>query len=245
MKQAAKREVPRWRRKHPPAGPVIHMDGRQAKKLAREMGRAQAAALAAAPGTALAGQVVPSRLPGAKLAARTGAYRYRLHLVPFWWLAGVIGTGLVLHQAHALPAAFLTALCAAACMVLLCRHLTAFARGTAAVLACLTLLWLPLIAGLGLHKGPLPPLLLCCWLPVVILWVRQYRWRPEVPEPEPVIPPPGDREIFARLASKRRWEGHITGCEEIPNGRRWRIVLDGSHTDIGEVMAAPRKIAAA
>ena len=72
MKQA-KPEVPRWRRKQPSAGPVIRMDGRQAKKLAREMGRAQAQALAAAPGTALAGQVVPSRVPGAKLAARTGA----------------------------------------------------------------------------------------------------------------------------------------------------------------------------
>jgi hypothetical protein len=242
MKQAT-REIPRWRRKHPPAGPVIRMDGRQAKKFAREMGRAQAAALAAAPGTALAGQVVPSRLPGSKLAARTGAYRYRLHLVPFWWLGGVTGAGLALH--HALPAAFLTAFLAAACMVLLCRHLTAFARGTAAVLACLTLLLLPLIAALGLHKGPLPPLLLCCWLPVVILWVRQYRWRPVLPEREPEPAPLSDTALWAAtLGTKGRLAGSRLSLPlEIRNGTKYTLRLVRGDQDTSDVFGMTKKIA--
>src|ERR1022692_781945 len=114
---AERKEVPRWKRKKPPAGPVIHMGGREAKKLAREMGRAQAAALQAG---ALTGQVVqPAKLPVPGVLARTGAYRYRLHLVPFEWLAGVTAAGLAFHKANALPAAFLTALCAAAAIVAL------------------------------------------------------------------------------------------------------------------------------
>ena len=238
-------ETPRWRYKAPPAGPVIRMDGKQAKKLAREMGRAQAAALAGAPGTALAGQVVPSRVPGARLAARTGAYRFRLHLVPFWWLAALAGAGLLLHHADALPASFLTALVGAAALVMLSRHLSSFARSSAAALALLTVLWLPLVATFGISK-PLPAFLVLCWLAFTIPWVRHYRWRPEAPVPIPVIPPPGDAEIFARLAVKNRWTGRLGPLAELPGGgKQYPIILDGAETHIGQVLTEPRRIAAA
>ena len=239
----AKREVPRWRRKEASPGPVISMSGKNARKLVREMGKAQAAALAH--GTALTGQIVPAQLPGTRLAARSGVYRYRLHLVPFEWLLSLITTGLILHRADALPAALVTALCTAAGMLLLTRHLSRFARKTAAALSALTLLWLPLLAAFGWMK-PLPALLTGCWLPVVIAWVRRYRWRPEIPEAAAVIQPPGDREIFARVAAKNRWTGALGSCPDLPGGgRQWELVLDGAETHIGQVMSEPRKIAAA
>ena len=244
MRQAAK-ETPRWRRKHPPAGPVIRMDGKQAKKLAREMGRAQAQALAAAPGTALAGQVVPSRVPGSKLAARTGAYRFRLHLVPFWWLAALAGAGLALHKADAVPAALLTALASAAALLMLTRHLSAFARKGAAALAALTVLWLPLVAAFGISK-PLPAFLVFCWLAFTIPWVRHYRWRPEVPEQVPPVRHMGDVEIWDQRIAARRLKGtYLTEPAEIPGGRTWTVMLP--HGDIvpADVMANEARIAGA
>ena len=243
MKQA-KPEVPRWRRKQPPAGPVIRMDGKQAKKLAREMGRAQAQALAAAPGTALAGQVVPSRVPGAKLAARTGAYRFRLHLVPFWWLAALAGTGLALHRADALPAALLAALAAAIAMVKLTRHLSAFARKGAAALAGLTLLWLPLVAAFGIGK-PLPAFLVLCWLAFTIPWVRHYRWRPEAPEADAGPAPLSDTELWAAtLGAKGRLAGSRLSLPlEIRNGTKYTLRLRRGEQDTSDVFGMTKKIA--
>jgi hypothetical protein len=220
------------------------MDGKTAKKYARVMGKAQAEALAAAPGTALTGQVVPPVLPGGRLLARTGAYRFRLHLVPFWWLAGLIGTGLALHKADALPAALVTALAVPAALVLLSRHLSAFARKAAAALALLTALWLPLVAAFGVAK-PLPAFLVSCWLAFTIPWVRHYRWRPEVPVQEPEPEPLSDTALWAAtLGAKGRLAGSRLSLPlEIRNGTKYTLRLVRGDQDTSDVFGLTKKIA--
>ena len=131
----------------------------------------------------------------------------------------------------------------AAVILGLTRHTKGFARKAAQWIAGLTALWVPLLAVLGTGK-PLPPIGLACWVAVLVPWVRHYRIRQEeAPLPAPVKTT--DYEIWAKLAAKRKWTGHLGMPEQIPGGVRYPIVLDGSETDIGEVLTHPRKIAAA
>jgi hypothetical protein len=223
--------VPRWRRKKKPQ-PVIHLPRRERKRLVREVVKATAQT----PGTGTP-QAAAVPVPGPHLIK--AGFRWRRHLVPFEWLAALLATGFILHAGHAVPAAIIISAAAAVLIVLLCRHLSDFARKAALAIGCLTALWLPLIAAAG---KPCAALALICWVFVTVPWVKHYRWRPQE---TPAAPSLTDHMVWAKLAAKRRWSGQLGQHEDIPGGARYPIILDGSETDIGEVIAHPRKIAAA
>ena len=241
---AVQREVPRWRKKPAPAAPSIQMTGRQAKKFARTFSTAMAAQQGPQPVTGKVVQAVqPAPVPGASLAYQSGAYRHRKQLVPFAWVFLLVTTGLGMHGAHALRPALVTALCSAAGIVLLSRHLSRFARNAASAVAGLTALWLPLLAAFGGAK-PLPALLTLCWLAVTIPWCLHYQWRQPEAEEKVSIPHLSDAEIWAtRVATKRLQGTYLTELEEIPGGRRWTVMLP--HGDIvpGEVISNEARIA--
>src|ERR1039458_4125229 len=99
---------------------------------------------------------------GSRVMAATGAYRFRMHLIPFAWLAAVIASGLAFRLGHhPVTHAVTAALAAGVAMVLLSRHGPGFARSTAAILAVLTIVWVPLLAAFGTTR-PLPVLLAGC-----------------------------------------------------------------------------------
>jgi hypothetical protein len=225
------KEVPRWRRGQQQAAPQLVFSGRQAKKLARQVAA-----------THLVNQPATTTKATNDVLARTGGYRFRHHLIPFWWLLAVISAGLITHEAHAAKLGLIIGLGTAAAIVLLTRHLHGFTRHASEAMALLTALWVPALALAGFVK-PLPPVLLACWLCVLVPWVKHYRVRPEaVPEQ----PAPGDVDIWDRLAAKNKWVGHLDGCESLPGGgRQWGIALNGAETHIGQVVAEPRRIAAA
>ena len=232
MPGQARKEIPRWKRRQPPPpGPVLHMSGRQAKRVARDLANA-------------VGQQAPARQGNASpgVLARTGAYRFRNHLVPFWHLLAIIITGVACHHAHNIRAALLLGLAGGFAIWLLTRHLSDTARNCELAQAAMTAFWVPLLALTGWTR-PWPPLLLACWIVILYPWVRHYRWRPEMIQPEPA---PGDKDIWDRLAAKNKWTGNLGFRRDLPGGgRQYAIVLDGAETHIGQVMSEPRKIAAA
>ena len=233
----AKKETPRWRRKKKAPAPQIRLSRAQEKRLVRKM-------VTAAPGGAVTGQVIPPhrRVPASKVMARSGAFRFRLHLVPFEWLLAVLALGLGMHYGHAFRVAVVIGVVAAVVIVLLSRHLSAFARGAAFAFAALTALWLPLLASFGWSK-PWPALLFGCWACVLVPWVRRYAWRPA---PEPEIPEETDYETWNLLAAERKWNGHLGSCQDLPGGgRRYPIRLDGIKTVIGNVLSASENVAGA
>lgn len=209
----AKADVPRWQRKKPPPGQAV-------TELARQLAAAQAAQ-ARAPAT-----ITP--------------FRFRYHLVPFWWLLGLL-SGLIFHVARIAPAAPVAAIAGAAGIVLLTRHASDFARRSAQAMAALTIVLLPALA----FAGPVPavPVVLGCWAAVTVPWISHYRWRPQDPLPVPDVT---DAEIWARLAAKRHWSG-ILGAPSrpAPGVTQYPIILDGAETNMGDVLAHPRPIAAA
>jgi len=227
----AKKEVPRWKRKAAAPGPVIQVSGRQAKRMARDM----AAAIGSQP---------PARQEAVTSGAlaRTGAFRFRYQLIPVAHLLAIIITGVACHMAHNIRGGLLLGPGGGLAIWLLTRHLSATARNCELAQAAMTAFWVPLLALTGWTR-PWPPLLLACWIVILYPWARHYKWRPQ--EEPRLSPDAADRAIWEKLAAKRRWSGHLGELEEIPGGRRYRIILDGSETDIGEVMAQPRKIAAA
>jgi hypothetical protein len=226
MGRQAKAEVPRWQRKKQPPGPVVMVKGRKARKLTRDL----RASLPSQPAQ-----------PQRSALAASQAFRFRFHLVPFWWLLGTAGAGLGLHQLHMGLAAILAGILAAAVIALLTRHLSNFARHASWAMAGLTGLWLPFLAFSGLTP-PWPAFLLGCWLALVVPWVRHYRWRKEAVPP---VPDATDAEIWERLAAKRKWSGHLGTPQPIAGGVQYPVLLNGAETHIGEVMAHPRAIAAA
>jgi hypothetical protein len=227
----AKKEIPRWKRSKRPE-PRLVLNQRQQRHLvahvARQLGAPQSAPRPGSPAAPGRGAVHP-------------AFRFRYQLVPAWWVLLAAATGTGTHHFHHVRAGILAGLGAAAVIWLVTRHLRGRSGKLAAGFAVLTAVWVPLLATAG-WTAPWPPFLLASWLCVAVPWWRHYRWRKEtvkLPAHQP------DTERWAKLAAKRKWSGHLTACEEIPGGRRWRIVLDGSETDIGEVLSQPRKIAAA
>jgi hypothetical protein len=227
------KEVPRWRRrKTAPAGPVVVLKGRQAKAYA-----AQQAAAAKASG-APAGQ----SMPPAGLLARTGVYRFRRHLVPVWLLAGIAGVGLGCHARHLTAAGIILGIAIAVVLWLLTRHLSAFGRDASTFTAALTVTWVPVLSLSGVNHLLLT-LAFASWLPLMWAWARHYRWRPDEQEPEAVVT---DVVIWNRLAAKNKWQGRLGMMEKLPGGgRQYPITLDGAETHIGQVLAEPRRIAAA
>jgi len=222
-RQPARKEVPRWRRgrKIPPpqvAGPR----GRYPQ-----------------------GAVVPRGMPPGVRAwevAPRETWRFRKHLVPFAWLAGLIASSGLRAAPHPLLWGLAASIAVPVLMVLLTRHLADWTRRAVDVAALFTSVWIPLLAMLPLRSCT--PWLLLTWAPFLAAWVKHYRWRPLTPGQRPDVPL-SDTAVWEKLAARRRWTGTLTGLEQIEGGRKWAIRLDGSETHIGQVMAEPRAIAAA
>ena len=233
----AKKETPRWRRKKKAPAPQIRLSPAQEKRLVRKM-------VTATPGGAVTGQVIPPhrRVPASKVMARSGAFRFRLHLVPFEWLAAVLALGLGMHYGHAFRVAVVIGVVAAVVIVLLSRHLSAFARGAAFAFAALTALWLPLLASLGWSKP-------CPGAAIRLLGVRPGPLGAPLrlaTRPEPETPEQTDYETWNLLAAERKWNGTLAPARTCPAaGRRYPIRLDGIKTVIGNVLSASENVAGA
>jgi hypothetical protein len=216
----ANAERPRWRK--PPPGPALVIKGRAARKLA---------AAIKPPAPAQTQPEAPVRV-----------FRFRYHLVPVWWLAGMLAVGLGSHAARSPAAGLITAFAAAAGMVLLTRHLDGKPRAWWQVMAALTALLVPALSLSG-PIFPLPLVLLACWAAVMVRWVSIYRWRPLEPQPEAEA---SDHERWNALAEQQKWNGHLGTVEQLPGGgRRYPIQLDGIKTTIRNVLAASENVAGA
>lgn len=227
-----RQKLPPWRRGMAVLQPQpVQLTGRQARAFAREYARVTRQQPAAA----------------SDALARTGAWRFRRHLVPFAWLAVTLAAAAGLRVTpHPVPYAVLGSAVTGALLVWATRHLSQFARRVTDLAALATLAWLPALAAAG-FTPPLPALLALTWAVFAAAWIRHYRWRPAAAAgPQQDRPPDtSDEAIWARLARKRRWSGTLGPGEEIPGGRKYPVLLDGAETHIGQVIAEPRAIAAA
>jgi hypothetical protein len=223
------KEVPRWRRPKQAAPAQIRLSPGQQRRLV-----AQVSAAAGAQPTA--GVVVHGP---ASVVARAG-FRWRYHLIPGYWLAGMLAAGFGCHAARDLPLAVILGVAAAAAAVMLTRHLRPFPRHAAWAMAGLTAVWVPLIAAFG---KPAAAFTLITWLAVTQKWVRHYRWRPQQPQPEPDL---DDYAKWNALAAEQKWRGHLGPREELPGGgRRYPVQLDGIKTTISRVLSASENVAGA
>ncbi len=226
-----KAEVPRWRR-----GQQQRARQRDTEALARSVSVHLAKQAQARPGSTLP--------PGVnKALATSGGYRYRRHLPPFAWVLWVITAGLGCYGAHAWKVALVLTAITAVGLWLLTRHLPSFTRRCSLAMAVLTLVWLPVLSLFG--PKPALPLLLGCWVAVVIPWVKHYRW---VREEEPAAPaaPASDYVTWNLLAGEKKWNATLGTVEELPGGgRRYPIRTDGIKTTIGNVLTVPENIAGA
>jgi hypothetical protein len=221
--------VPRWRRgKQAKSSPVIQLRGRHARAFARE--------LASQPQS-------PAGGAAAGALARSGAWRFRRHMAPFAWLAGLLAAALALRLTpHPLGFGILAALASAALLVWATRHLSRYARRTCDAWALLTVLWLPSLASLGFPDAA-RVLLAINWAVCAGLWVRHYRWRPEVPAP---VPDSTDYDRWNSLAAERKWHALLGPAESLPGGgNRYPIQCDGIKTTIRNVLSAPENVAGA
>jgi hypothetical protein len=230
----SRKEVPRWKRGKPPQQPqqVIQVRGRNARALVREINIKQAG-----DGDAPGGQ-----------PARTGLWRHRRSLPPLVFGAALVIAGLAMHASpYRDLSGWLSSIVVPVLLVLFTRHLSAFARRWCDVAAVFASAWLPALAISGLGK-PAPLLLVLTWLPLAVVWIRHYRIAPETAPAEfsqPAEDTSSDAARWERLAAKRKWSGSLRNPETIPGGRKWEIALDGSETNIGEVLGQPRALAAA
>ena len=226
----AKREVPLWKQKKAPAG-AVSLSRRNQRKYVREVAV-----------QVLADKQRAAAPPRGGALARSGAYRFRYQLVPVAWLAVTFAAGPGLHHYGMTRWGVIGGLAAAALIWLASRHLKGRSRALATALALATAVWVPVLAVTGTGR-PWPALAVASWVILQAAWSHHYRWRAQEPQkPRHAT----DAEIFARLAEKNRWAAHLADCENLPGGgRRWRIVLNGAENHIGDVLAHPRKIAAA
>lgn len=232
-RQPARKEVPRWRRGKtaPQPAAVIQVRGRHARALTRELTAARPAGRGKE-GTAAGGA-----------PAVPGAWRFRRHLVPFAWLAGLTAASALRAAPHPLLCGLAASVAAPLLMVLFTRHLPDWTRRAADVAALFTSIWLPVLAVVPLRSCI--AWLLLTWAPLAALWTRHYRWR-AAPAAPAAGAPASDLVIWDKLAGKRRWAGRLGDLEPLPGGgRRYPILLDGAETHIGQVMAEPRAVAAA
>ena len=230
MPRRHQRPASLWRRRRAVTVRPVQLTGRQARLFAREYARVTRTD----PATANAA------------LARTGAWRFRRHLVPFAWLAVTLAAAVILRVTpRPVPYAAITAAVAGALLVWATRHLSRFARRATELAAAVTLGWLPALTAAGFAR-PVPALLAVTWAPFAVAWVRHYAWRPAVAaqQGKPAADK-SDAAIWARLAAKRKWSGELGPLEQIPGGRKYPILLDGAETHIGQVMSDPRAIAAA
>lgn len=231
----AKPDVPRWRRgRATQPGPAIKLSKAQERRLVQQI----------TTHPALPGAVAAPALeaPGQKAAAATGAYRFRHQLVPFGWLVLVLGMGLGVHATHGPWQGVVLGLVAAGVIWLFNRHKTGFTRKAAFWMAGLTAFWVPALSLAG--AGPAIPILLICWVCVLVPWVKHYRIRAEAQEPAQPVEL-ADHQTWARLAAKKKWAGHLGMPGKVPGGAAYPIILVGAETHIGEVIAQAASIAAA
>jgi len=227
-----KAEVPRWRR-----GQQQRARQRETEALARSVSVHLARQAQARPGSTLP--------PGVnKALATSGTYRYRRHLPPFAWVLWVIAAGLGTHQAHAWRVGVALAAATAVGLWLLTRHLPSFTRRCSLGMAWLTVVWLPALSLFG--PKPDLPLLLCCWVAVLIPWVKHYRWVREEEAPPQPAGPASDYVTWNLLAAEKKWNATLGTVEELPGGgRRYPIRTDGIKTTIGNVLSIPENVSGA
>jgi hypothetical protein len=229
MLRRHRRDLPRWRRGHAVIVRPVQLSGRQARQFAREYARVSRT------GPATAGSTV----------ARTGAWRFRRHLVPFAWLAVTLTAAAALRVTpRPVPYAAASAVVAAALLVWATRHLSSFARRATELAALVTLAWLPVLTAAG-FSYPVRVSLAVTWAPFTVAWVRHYAWRPAAAQQGKPAADKSDAAVWERLAKRRKWSGTLGPREAIPGGRKYPILLDGAETHIGQVMSDPRAIAAA
>jgi len=221
----AAREVPRWKRKQPqPATTVIQLRGRQARRFTRDLA------------------AVPDGKEGKEGTAVPGAWRFRKHLVPFAWLAGLAVASGVRAVPHPLLWGMLASVAVPVLMVLCTRHLPDWTRRAVDVAALVTSAWLPLLAMLPLRQCV--PWLLLTWAPLAALWVRHYRWRPQSPAPLPA--PDDDAATWAALCEQQKWNARLGTAERlVGGGRRYPVQCDGIKTVMKKILAQPDHVAGA
>lgn len=211
------------------------------------MSRRQMTRLAQQVAVVMPQQPAAPAVPGAALAdtmlAKAHAHRFRRQLIPAGWLLALLSCAGILHLAHAISVAVVLAIVAAAAMVLLTRHLSDLAKLLAAVLASLTVIWLPLLTVTGASK-PWPFLLAACFVVTCWWWAHRNRLRLGKPQQQAKTPV-GDAIIWKTLAAEQKWHATLGDREQIPGGRRYLVICNGAKTDIGQVMSQGRKTAAA
>jgi hypothetical protein len=180
-------------------------------------------------------------LQQAEPVAARAAFRFRHHLVPFWWGIAAFACAVVAHAATPVVA-FLLAVLPAAGIIACTRQLRGFRRHAWQAMAYLTLAWVATVWAAGL-RVPVPALLLVSWACVAAPWVKHHRWRPQSPE---TPKPPGDYDTWNQLAAEKKWNAHLGAVEPLPGGgRRYPIQADGIKTTISNVTSGSENVAGA
>jgi hypothetical protein len=226
-RQPAKKEIPRWRRaQQDPPRPVqvVQLRGRHARAAVRE----------------LAAREKEGRKEG---TSPRGAWRFRRHVAPFAWLAGLAAASALRAAPHPLLCGLAASAAIPALMVLFTRHFPPWTRRAVDVAALLTAAWLPVLA-------TAPPRscaawLLLTWAPCAALWARHYRWRPDAP-PEPAGVPDDDAATWAALCAEQKWNATLGQAAELDGGgRRYPFQCDGIKTVTRKILAQPDNVAGA
>jgi hypothetical protein len=225
----ARKDVPRWKRKSLKPGPSAN----DVRKLTREVEQLRKAA------PAQNGHDPRKRPEHQDALGRTGTWRFRRHILCFWWAAWPV-TGLWAHTRLQGPvSAAVAAVAITGLTIAFTRHLDDFPRSHQQLSAAVAGASCALVA----FTGSKPVLYFCllAWGGMSALWVTHYRWRPVRPEA------PADTSVqdaFGALAVKRRWNAWLGEGKAIPGGMVFPIQCRGSDTHIGEVVAQPKAIAA-
>lgn len=230
----ARKDVPRWKRSKQPPGPSAS----EVRKLTREVEQLRKAAPAQ-------NGHDPRKRPQHQASAtgRTGAWRFRRHMLCFWWaawpVAGFLLWAPLWGNTRAELATTMASLLTVGVTVAVTRHLPEYPRqhqqasSAIAAVSCNLCLWTgrPLI----FYSCML------AWGGMSALWVIHYRWRP-TRQPAPVDT--SVQDAFGALAVKRSWNAWLEEGKPVPGGMVYPIQCRGSDTHIGEVVAQPKAIAA-
>ena len=236
----ARKPVPLWQRRREQARRQVDLSPKSAKLVARHLAEVQEKK--DSPAGVAAGRAAVRK----NLAGRTGAWRFRRHLVPFAWGAGLCAAGWGLGRTgHPLLFGLLASVVVPFLMMASVKGLRPFLRRWAALAAVLTSVWLPVLAAAG-FASPVPALLAVCWAVPAGLWVREYRWRPGPVTVTAAVEPTSDQETWVKLAKAQKWTGTLGAAVPLPGGgRRYPIQLDGINTTIRKVLGSGENLAGA
>jgi hypothetical protein len=185
-------------------------------------------------------------------SGRRAGWRFRNHLQPFLWLAGVLALGAGLHIAPH------RALCGVAAAVVVPAVLYGAAtrktqdgspaagvwvRRFMVAQAVFTAVWLPVLA----VAGPgVAVWVLLSGAPFLGLWVRHWAWRPQTVTAATPAPVDGDRATWQALAGQQKWQARLGPARSLPGGgRRYPVQCDGVRTVIRDVLGKPDNVAGA